>query len=152
MKEILASNELSLLKDFILTIGVVSNHGNWFTSSNQNKELLVLSQAYDWLIFLTDKGMSSFIEDLLLRPRKEYISVKKAFKESYVMGKKKNQFTKVQMQYDADQALQKYFKLNRDKIEKWFNVIAPDDFSLLDLKNELSVLSKKDWFLPIKKI
>ena len=30
---------------FMLTIGIVSNHGNWFTSDNQNKELRVLAQS-----------------------------------------------------------------------------------------------------------
>lgn len=38
---------------FVLTVGVVSNHGNWFTSSNPNKELRILAQSYDWLLFLT---------------------------------------------------------------------------------------------------
>lgn len=39
----------SELDGFILTIGVVSNHGNWFTADDLNKELLVLKQSYDWL-------------------------------------------------------------------------------------------------------
>jgi hypothetical protein len=54
VKEIVESNDKDLLRDFILTIGVVSNHGNWFTSNNHNKELKVLAQSYDWLLFLTD--------------------------------------------------------------------------------------------------
>ncbi len=32
MAEIIASKKAELLRDFILTVGVVSNHGNWFTS------------------------------------------------------------------------------------------------------------------------
>jgi hypothetical protein len=39
MEEIIYSNDKELLRRFILTVGVVSNHGNWFTSENQNKEL-----------------------------------------------------------------------------------------------------------------
>jgi hypothetical protein len=42
IKEIVASNDPALLADFVLTVGVVSNHGNWFTSNNHNKELKVL--------------------------------------------------------------------------------------------------------------
>ena len=43
----------------------MSNHGNWFTSGNQNKEMKVLAQSYDWLLFLTDDGLAQFITDLL---------------------------------------------------------------------------------------
>jgi hypothetical protein len=51
--EVIDSNDAELIRDFILTVGVVSNHGNWFTSENHNKELKVLAQSYDWLLFLT---------------------------------------------------------------------------------------------------
>lgn len=60
------------LRGFILTVGVVSNHGNWFTLENPNKELRVLSQAYDWLIFLTDAGLAQFIDKLLLHPHRSW--------------------------------------------------------------------------------
>jgi hypothetical protein len=52
MEEVIYSNDKELLRRFILTVGVVSNHGNWFTSENPNKELKVLAQSYDWLLFL----------------------------------------------------------------------------------------------------
>src|SRR5207245_247752 len=39
MAEIIESDDAGLLRDFILTVGVVSNHGNWFTSDDHNKEL-----------------------------------------------------------------------------------------------------------------
>ena len=52
--EVVRSKDPELLRHFILTVGVVSNHGNWFTSNNPNKELRVLAQSYDWLLFLTD--------------------------------------------------------------------------------------------------
>ncbi len=58
MAEIIASSDHELLSDFILTVGIVSNHGNWFTAENQNKEMKVLAQSYDWLLFLTDAGVS----------------------------------------------------------------------------------------------
>ncbi|KIE18037.1 hypothetical protein DS62_04085, partial [Smithella sp. SC_K08D17] len=58
MAEIIASDDSELLSRFILTVGVVSNHGNWFTSENHNKELKVLAQSYDWLLFLTDTGIA----------------------------------------------------------------------------------------------
>lgn len=42
LREIIDSDDPDLLAEFILTVGVVSNHGNWFTSENHNKELKVL--------------------------------------------------------------------------------------------------------------
>ncbi|MGH8499949.1 MAG: hypothetical protein ACRERV_14260, partial [Methylococcales bacterium] len=56
---------------FVLTVGVVSNHGNWFTSKNMNKELKVLAAAYDWLLFLTDEGLMDFVKTCILKPPKE---------------------------------------------------------------------------------
>lgn len=55
LEEIIKSRAPAMLKDFILTVGVVSNHGNWFTDEDHNKELRVLAQSYDWLLFLTDQ-------------------------------------------------------------------------------------------------
>ena len=61
MEEVIFSSDKELLRKFILTIGVVSNHGNWikktangdlsFSEENFQKELMVLAQSYDWLLF-----------------------------------------------------------------------------------------------------
>lgn len=142
--EIIASNDAELVRDFILTVGVVSNHGNWFTSDNHNKELKVLAQSYDWLIFLTDEGLSDSITELLFDPTPLLRPARKAFNASYGQGKK-NQFTKVQMNYKADQVLQAYFRDNRNRIEKWFNVIAPRKQSMRQLRSKISQLRDKDW-------
>lgn len=88
--EIVDSDEPELLRDFILTVGVVSNHGNWFTSENHNKELKVLAQSYDWLIFLTDEGLAEFITKLLLAPAPLLKPARAAFLASYIAEKKKN--------------------------------------------------------------
>jgi len=145
LNEIVSSNDKELLEDFILTVGVVSNHGNWFTSDNHNKELKVLAQSYDWLIFLTDEGLCEFITELLLSPTKDYEPVKNAFLSSYSKGKRKNQFTKVQMNLEADILLQRYFDENSDKILNWFNVISPEGKDLEELRDELSSLANKNW-------
>jgi hypothetical protein len=153
ISEIIASNDAELLRDFILTVGVVSNHGNWFTSNEHNKELKVLAQSYDWLIFLTDEGLSDFITEMLLHPAPLLEPAKNAFLASYMKPnqnskeakKRKNQFTKVQMNYKADQVLQAYFRDNRQRIEKWFNVIAPKDESVQELQSQLSQLRNKNW-------
>ncbi len=145
LAEIVASNDADLLRDFILTIGVVSNHGNWFTSENHNKELKVLAQSYDWLLFLTDAGLSEFITELLLKPARLLEPARNAFLASYTKQKTKNQFTKVQIDYWADQVLQKYFKDNAERIEKWFNIIGPPRGTMKALKAELSQLRKKNW-------
>lgn len=143
--EVINSSSPDLLRNFVLTVGVVSNHGNWFTSDNPNKELLVLAQSYDWLLFLTDEGLSEFIRDVLITPNNLLQPARDAFLKSYKAGKKKNQFTKVQMHIFADQALQVYFQKNIARIESWFNVISPPHFNIKILKSQMSQLAQKDW-------
>jgi hypothetical protein len=145
MAEIIASGDPELLSRFILTVGVVSNHGNWFTSENHNKELKVLAQSYDWLLFLTDAGIAQFIDELLFHPAAELRAARKAFLSSYTGKKGVNQFTKVQVSLAADTALQTYFKSKASTIERWFNIIAPAGKSLAVLKDELGTLKGKNW-------
>lgn len=145
LEEIIFSDVKEYLRRFILTVGIVSNHGNWFTSNNHNKELKVLAQSYDWLLFLHDKGLSKFIDNLLVNPSKKYKPIKDTFLSSYTEGKRKNQFTKVQMNFEADKLLLEYFSKNINTIEKWFNIITPKDKELSHLKAELDALSAKNW-------
>ena len=155
MEEVIFSSDKELLRKFILTIGVVSNHGNWikkaangdlnFSEENFQKELMVLAQSYDWLIFLTDKGLSDFIDKLLLHPIPELQFLRDTFLSSYTEDKKKNQFTKVQMNIEADRILLKYFSDNLAIIENWFNVISPSKKSITMLKDELEELKNKNW-------
>ncbi|KAA0217009.1 MAG: hypothetical protein DYG94_02105 [Leptolyngbya sp. PLA3] len=133
------------LRHFILTVGVVSNHGNWFTSQNQNKELRVLAHSYDWLLFLTDSGLSQFIDELLIKPARELKPAKDAFLASYCARKTGNFFTKVKIDAQADQALKRYFQLHEGEIEAWFNVIAPEGGTLEQLRTDLKKLADKDW-------
>jgi hypothetical protein len=134
------------LAGFVLTVGVVSNHGNWFTSENQNKELRVLAQSYDWLLFLTDAGLSQFIERLLLNPTPELAPARAAFISSYsgITGGS-NVFTKVRMALAADEALRSYFLAHEAEVESWFNVISPDWGSVDLLQADLRRLAAKDW-------
>ena len=106
---------------------------------------MVLAQSYDWLLFLTDEGLSQFIESLLLNPSAEFEPVKQAFLSSYTQDKKKNQFTKVQMNLDADRILLDFFSKNLATIEGWFKVISPKGKELVTLKDELTELNKKNW-------
>lgn len=155
MEEVIFSSDKELLRKFILTIGVVSNHGNWikktadgdlsFSEENFQKELMVLAQSYDWLLFLTDKGLSDFIDKLLLHPIPELQFLRDTFLSSYTESKKKNQFTKVQMNIEADRILLKYFRDNLTTVESWFNVISPSQKSLTILKDELEELKNKNW-------
>lgn len=146
LNTIIETKDSSLLKNFILTVGVVSNHGNWFTSENTNKELKVLAQSYDWLIFLTDKGISEFITELLINPSSKYKAVKNAFDMSYKKDKIGNIFTKVKMDNECDIALCEYFKENSQKIESWFNIIAPKEKNISMLRKELELLASKNWW------
>lgn len=145
LSEVIASNDPELLSQFILTVGVVSNHGNWFTSENHNKELKVLAQSYDWLLFLTDAGIAQFIDELLLHPKKKFIAVRDTFLASYTGEKGVNQFTKVQIALPADAALQAYFAARKKVIKGWFNIIAPAGKRLDVLKKELYILKQKKW-------
>jgi len=145
MEEIIHSDDSDLLKKFILTVGVVSNHGNWFTAEDHNKELKVLAQSYDWLLFLTDNGLAQFIDELILNPDLEYLRVQEAFQSSYSADKKQNIFTKVKMDIEADAILLKYFSKKLNEIEGWFNIIAPEGKHIKKLKSELEELSTKNW-------
>ena len=160
MEEIIYSSDKELLRKFLLTIGIVSNHGNWikksltgelrFSEDHFQKELMVLAQSYDWLLFLTDQGLSDFIDKLLLNPIPEFQFLKDTFLLSYTEGKKKNEFTKVQMNIEADRILLKYFKNNINEVEKWFNVISPSRKNLKTLQDELLELKNKNWKTILK--
>jgi hypothetical protein len=143
--EIVHCNDPELLRHFILTVGVVSNHGNWFTSDNPNKEMKVLAQSYDWLLFLTDDGLVEFVNDVITTADAKMRPAREAFAASYAAGKKANRFTKVQMDLKADRVLQSYFRRNRRRIEQWFNIITPKKFVMSKLQEQIAVLSKKDW-------
>jgi len=133
------------LDGFILTVGIVSNHGNWFTSENQNKELLVLNQSYDWLLFLTDPAIGEFVEETILSRSPEMKPVRDAFRDSYASGESgKNQFTKVKINKEAHESLCEYFRQRIQRIEEnWFNVISPPGETIHDLKIQLNELSRK---------
>ena len=138
---------LEYLGDFILTIGIASNHGNWFTSKNPNKELLVLKQSYDWLLFLSDAGLTKFIQDLIL-PDSNNQPVRTAFLASYdtpKTSKRKNQLTKVRLLRSAHLAICDYFNENITEIESWFEVLSPAGQTLKNLKEQLHTLAQKNW-------
>ena len=133
------------LRKFILSIGVVSNHGNWFTSNNKNKEMKVLANAYDWLLFLTDAGLAEFVTTLLLKPEPKYRVIREAFIDSYEEGKKMNVFTKTKIDKKAHDALCEYFSKNIQSIEGWFNVITPKEHEISGLREALNILKDKNW-------
>ena len=145
LQEIIDSETVVELAGFILTVGVVSNHGNWFTGDNHNKELRVLAQSYDWLLFLTDAGLSQFIDMLLLNPTPELVPARDAFLASYSGSSGGNRFTKVNVDVDADFALRTYFTTHADEVETWFNVISPRCGMLETLQGDLRKLAAKDW-------
>ena len=145
LHQIIESNDRGLLEDFTLTIGVVSNHGNWFTAEDHNKELKVLADSYDWLLFLSDTGLAQFVRSLILEPDEQHEAVSTAFHQSYDGNRGGNRFTKVRMDLRADLALRDYFDRNASKVEGWFNVISPADASIDKLKYHLDMLASKDW-------
>ena len=145
LREIVEKSPVEEIAGFILTVGVVSNHGNWFTSENHNKELRVLAQSYDWLLFLTDAGLSQFIDRLLLNPSAELVPAREAFLASYSGKKGANCFTKVRVAAEADEALRSYFTAYEAEVESWFNVIAPRNGAIEGLQADLQNLAGKQW-------
>lgn len=145
LRDVIDCSAVADMHGFILTVGVVSNHGNWFTSENQNKEMLVLAQSYDWLLFLTDAGLSQFINRLLLNPTPELAPAREAFLDSYSGTSGANRFTKVRVDVDADEALRSYFTTHEAEVETWFNVISPSNGGLTDLQTDLRKLAEKNW-------
>ena len=143
LRSIISESASGLPSGFVLTIGIVSNHGNWFSSGNLNKELLVLAQSYDWLLFLTDDGLAQFIDNMLLRPRGELTPARDAFLASYSASKTKNRFTKVNIDVEADKSLLDYFASNRSDIESWFNVVSPNGSTITDLRRDLEQLANR---------
>lgn len=113
------------LHNVVLTVGVVSNHGNWFTAANHNKEMKVLAQSYDWLLFLTDAALAEFIETALHGDDPRFVATRAAFALSYSGTARSTTFTKVTMDLDADRELTKYFAETKPW-ERWFNVITPE--------------------------
>lgn len=144
LEEVIHSADQTLIDGIILTIGIVSNHGNWFTSENHNKELKVLAQSYDWLLFLTDSGLAQFIESFILNPSKDLQAVRETFLQSYSGRRGKNRFTKVKMDWMTDLAIRRYFHAHIDEIGNWYNVISPKDAKIANLRNDLAALAKKN--------
>ncbi len=145
LEAVISSDDPALVRDFTLTVGVVSNHGNWFTCDDHNKELKVLAQSYDWLVFLTDAGLSAFVESLLLHPAEGHEPIRDAFVASYADDGGPNRFTKVQIALAADLALQDYFATRLPEVEGWFNVISPPGRSIAELRAQLEALCSKNW-------
>lgn len=139
------------LDGFVLTIGVASDHGNWFTNENANKELKVLMQSYDWLLFLTDKGIVQFMAETILSNDPRFVNVRKAFQDSYgtpetgVYKSGKNRMTKVKIERSAHLALEGYFSERIEDIESSFNVLSPAGEPIQQLKDELDALRVRKW-------
>jgi hypothetical protein len=131
----------------VLTIGVVSNHGNWFTGSNLNKELKVLRQSYDWLLFLKDDAITEFITDAIIEPLKGMEPVAAAFSTTYdylpETKPKGSLFTKVTMDTHAYAAMCRYVSDRTTHIEEdWFEMLS-EGRELGTLKTELKVLAQR---------
>jgi hypothetical protein len=118
--------DLGALANVVLTVGVVSNHGNWFTADTQNKEMRVLAQSYDWLLFLTDAALAEFIQDVLQGDQDHFQATRDAFVASFGRKGGATRFTKVTIDAEADAELTDYFNAEQPW-ERWFNVISPNE-------------------------
>ena len=141
LREVISGRHPSLASGLTLTIGIVSNHGNWFTSENRNKELEVLAQSYDWLLFLSDEGLARFIDEVIFSEGNPLPASREAFKASYGRDKTANRFTKSRIDASADGELTRYFTRRHREIAGWFNLISPAGGSVDELKAQLSSLA-----------
>lgn len=139
LQKAIRNQDRTALANVVLTIGIVSNHGNWFTADDHNKEMRVLAQSYDWLLFLTDAALAEFIETVLQGTDPSFAATRAAFDLSHSGTAKSTTFTKVTIDADADRELTDYFA-RTDPWADWFNVISPD-LSIGSLKDELHLLS-----------
>lgn len=128
------------LDNIVVTIGIVSNHGNWFTAENHNKEIRVLAQSYDWLLFLTDSALSEFIQTTLQGSDSAFAATRAAFEASYSGASRSTTFTKVTIDLAADIELTRYFT-ETAPWERWFNVITPKQQPISALQHDLLQLS-----------
>ncbi|MEE0690189.1 MAG: hypothetical protein UCJ13_05070 [Bacteroidaceae bacterium] len=135
------TQQRALLDGVVVTVGVISDHGNWFSAQKQNKETKVLAESYDWLLFLTDEGLSEFIKDTLDGGDPSMSECRNAFIAS---TRKEQKFTKKELSKKADEELTKYFIKNNDKILQWFNVITPYEGRIENLFEQLIQLSKRE--------
>ena len=121
---------------------------NWFKENNiplygiQKKEKFIFERSglNQW----NANGRKRDFGEIYI-PIPELQFLRDTFLSSYTEGKKKNQFTKVQMNIEADRILLKYFSDNLATVESWFNVISPSQKSLIILKDELDELKNKNW-------
>lgn len=126
----------------ILTIGITSNHGNWFQSDNPLKELRVLSQSYDWLLFLSDAGLAQFLSHVV-NDQAGMPACYSAFRKSYEAGRRQNVFTKVTIDVDADRELYEYFQCNQKAIAGWFAIVSPPGKTLDRLRFSLRSMEEQ---------
>ena len=143
---VISKGSLSDLEGVVATVGIVSNHGNWFTGTNLNKELKVLRQSYDWLLFLKDNALAEFITDAIFSPVIGMECVREAFLATYETMEKgrRNTFTKVTMSPTVYSAMLHYMVQRKEHIAKdWFEVLAPFGSSLFELQNELITLDSR---------
>lgn len=128
--------DLRGLYGFTLTVGVVSNYGNWFTSDNPDDDIKALQHEYDWLLSISDDGLAKFAGHILsdAMPACRAAFTSSCSVNSATRRKNINTFTKSFIDYDADVELTKYFTDNADEILSWFNVMFPAGGSIDMLK------------------
>lgn len=145
LDSVVKEGSLEDLDGLVLTVGVVSNHGNWFTNSTLNKELKVLRQSYDWLIFLKDQALAEFISDTILSTKATYAPIRSAFMSAYSADRTgRNAFTKVTMSEDAFSSMVDYVGAKKKQIERdWFEMLSTGRTSLGELREELQVLDAR---------
>lgn len=124
LQDAIDNRDRKALENVVVTVGVVSNHGNWFTANDHNKEMKVLAQSYDWLLFLTDSALAEFIETVLQGDDPRFEAIRRSFASSHSGESSSTTFTKVTIDLEADRELTAYFA-ETQPWERWFNVITP---------------------------
>ena len=145
LQDTIQSGSASDFEHFTMTVGVVSNHGNWHEGPLLRKELRVLKNAYDWLLFLSDEGLTEFAGMALISPSKALLPVKSAFERAYTEAGSGPRMTKVEIERAAHIALEDFVAGSLAEVEAWFRVVQPQGAAVGLLKQELQTLSGKPW-------
>jgi hypothetical protein len=126
----------------VRSVVFLGNMVNWFPGGVAKKDIKVLVENYDWVIWVEDAALVQFAEDLLFRKTK----VAEAFKRQHSSNRKLGErlFSKQSMWIPAHEELCSYIASNYQTIKKkWFRVLGREKMATDDLFLELDKLATR---------
>jgi hypothetical protein len=115
---------------------------NWFPEGVAKKDIKVLVENYDWVIWVEDAALFQFAEDLLFKETR----VAEAFQRQHSSTRKVGErlFSKQSMWIPAHEGLCRYMASNYQEIKKkWFKVLGREKLPIDSLFLELDKLTTR---------